>query len=47
MIEKLPLGYFGNKKREYKKYFLDIIKNNIDEDYIFVELFVVLLLFLI
>jgi site-specific DNA-adenine methylase len=39
MVEKLPLGCFGNKKRECKKYFLDIIKNNIDDDYIFVEPF--------
>ena len=39
MTEKIPLGCFGNKKRECKKYFLDIIKNNIDDDCIFVEPF--------
>ena len=39
MVERLPLGCLGNKKRECKKYFLDIIKNNVDDDYIFVEPF--------
>ena len=39
MVEKIPLGCFGNKKRECKKYFLDVIKNNVDDDYIFVEPF--------
>ncbi len=38
-MERLPLGCFGNKTRECKKYFLDIIKDNIDDDYIFIEPF--------
>ena len=39
MVEKIPLGCFGNKTKECKKYFLDTIKNNVDDDYIFVEPF--------
>ena len=27
MVEKIPLGCFGNKTKECKKYFLDTIKN--------------------
>ena len=38
MVEKLPLGCFGNKKGK-KKIFFGYNKNNIDEDYIFVEPF--------
>ena len=37
--EKVLLGCFGNKEKEYKQYLKDIIMKNTDDETIFVEPF--------
>jgi hypothetical protein len=37
--EKILLGCFGNKKKEYKQYLRDIIINNTNDDTVIVEPF--------
>jgi hypothetical protein len=37
--EKILLGCFGNKEKEYKQYLKDIITNNTNDDTVFVEPF--------
>ena len=37
--EKILLGCFGNKEKEYKQYLRDIIINNTNDDTVFVEPF--------
>ena len=39
--EKILLGCFGNKEKEYKQYLKDIITNNTNDVTVFVSLFVV------
>ena len=41
--EKILLGCFGNKSKEYKQYLKEIIINHTNKDTIFVEPFVALL----
>ncbi len=38
-IDKIPLGCFGNERREYKKYLREIIIKELNKNSIFIEPF--------